>query len=75
MQVSLPDVEAWLKILFVAQLLYTCCITANKSAILTFYWRLFSVKSRLPILFAVTVVVGWCLGIVGYGHSILNANC
>ncbi|GAB1734328.1 hypothetical protein NU195Hw_g9169t1 [Hortaea werneckii] len=62
-EVSIPHVVDFLRNLFVAQLLYTVCITLNKSTILAFYWRLFSVRSRIPILAVTAVVVAWFLSI------------
>ncbi|RMZ12218.1 hypothetical protein D0864_00759 [Hortaea werneckii] len=62
-EVSIPHVVEFLRNLFVAQLLYTVCITLNKSTILAFYWRLFSVRSRIPILAVTAVVVAWFLSI------------
>lgn len=58
------QVIAFLRDLFVAQLFYTWCIFFNKICILAFYWRLFSVKSRIPILIAVAVVSAWAIAIV-----------
>jgi hypothetical protein len=63
-EVPLPGVIDFLRNLFVAQIFYTCCVCANKAAILAFYWRLFSVRSRFPILAIMAVVVAWFLAIV-----------
>ncbi|RMX90154.1 hypothetical protein D0869_00326 [Hortaea werneckii] len=86
-EVSIPHVVDFLRNLFVAQLLYTVCITLNKATILAFYWRLFSVRSRIPILAVTAVVVAWfvaiffcvlftCIPVTAqWDISITNAKC
>ena len=64
-QVRLPGMIDFLRVLFIAQLFYTFCIVLNKLTVLAFYWRLFSVKSRAPLLAVGAIVVSWCIGIVG----------
>ncbi|KAF2770284.1 hypothetical protein EJ03DRAFT_78296 [Teratosphaeria nubilosa] len=62
-EVPMDGVIDYLQALFYAQLLYTCCICFIKAAILSFYWRLFSVKNRIPILIVSGVVVAWFFAI------------
>lgn len=63
-QVSEPELEGFLKVLFAQQLLYLLCIAADKFCILAFYWRLFSIKGRVPILILFGIVSVWAIGLI-----------
>jgi hypothetical protein len=49
---------------FIANILYTLCITSIKLSILAFYWRLFSVKGRTTIYIVTAMVIAWGIAIV-----------
>lgn len=54
----------FLKNIYIANLLYTCCITCTKLSILGFYWRLFSLKARYVIYATLGAVIAWWIAIV-----------
>jgi hypothetical protein len=56
-EVPLNDVIDFLRFLFAGQLLYVVLLAMVKITILAFYWRLFSVSSRLPICIALFIVL------------------
>ena len=57
---------AFLRNIYIGQILYTLCITTIKLSVLAFYWRLFEIKSRM-IIYAVTAAsIAWCIAIVSH---------
>jgi hypothetical protein len=54
----------FLRYVFIANILYTLCITSIKLSILAFYWRLFSVKGRTTIYIVTAMVIAWGIAIV-----------
>lgn len=77
--VPISDVIGFLKFLFAGQLLYVISLATIKFTILAFYWRLFSVALRIPILIALFIVTAWALSVVRFGTVSSNAynvyNC
>ena len=59
------QVMDFLKSIYIANMLYTCSITAIKLSILGFYWRLFSLKARVVIYATLGMVIAWWISIVG----------
>lgn len=49
---------------FPAQLLYVIALAFIKCSLLAFYWRLFSIRSRIPIIIGAVIVVAWCIAVV-----------
>lgn len=64
LEVSTPQLLVFLEFLFPEQLLYCVCIATNKLAILAFYWRLFSIKARIPIIALTGIVSIWAIGLI-----------
>lgn len=58
---SIPIIIQFLKYVFAAQLLYVIALAWIKLAILAFYWRLFSIKARWPVLITTGVVIAWII--------------
>ncbi|VUC35604.1 unnamed protein product [Clonostachys rosea] len=68
--VPLDEVELFSKCLFAAALTYCVAIAFIKFTILAFYWKLFSVTARIPIMVIFSSVAAWlvtflCLGAFG----------
>ena len=61
---QITEVVVWLQCVFAAQLLYAVAIGLIKASLLAFYWRLFSVRSRVPLLASAAVVAAWCIATV-----------
>ncbi|CAI6337187.1 unnamed protein product [Periconia digitata] len=58
------QVMDFLRNIYVANMLYTCCISAIKLSILGFYWRLFSLKARVVIYITLGMVLAWWIAIM-----------
>ncbi|KAF2733359.1 hypothetical protein EJ04DRAFT_565153 [Polyplosphaeria fusca] len=60
-----PTVEVvdFLKFIFWGQILYVWAIPVIKFSILAFYWRLFSVAARVPILVVAFIVLAWLIAL------------
>ncbi|PVH94267.1 hypothetical protein DM02DRAFT_197254 [Periconia macrospinosa] len=81
------QIMAFLKNIYVANMLYTCSITAIKLSILGFYWRLFSLKARVVIYVTLGMVLAWWIAIMvlciwncdpvraAWDITITNAKC
>jgi hypothetical protein len=54
----------FLKTIYIANILYTLAITANKFVVLAFYWRLFSIKMRKTIWLVGGLCAAWFIAIV-----------
>lgn len=63
-EVSTAQLIVFLKFLFPEQLFYLICVSCNKFVLLAFYWRLFSIRARVPLLIMMGVVVVWLIGLV-----------
>ncbi|CAG9989602.1 unnamed protein product [Clonostachys byssicola] len=68
--VPMDEVELFSKCLFAAALTYCVAIAFIKFTILAFYWKLFSVTARIPIMVIFASVAAWlitflCLGAFG----------
>ncbi|CAG9993044.1 unnamed protein product [Clonostachys byssicola] len=59
LEVSGEEVEAFLKNLYAAALLYCLAIAFIKFTILAFYWKLFSIAARIPIIILAVSVGCW----------------
>lgn len=55
---------AFLKNIYVGNILYTLSITAIKLSVLAFYWRLFEIKARITIYIVTAAAIIWCISIV-----------
>ncbi|VUC26584.1 unnamed protein product [Clonostachys rosea] len=87
LEVTLPEVERFLRYLYAAALLYCLSIAFIKFTILAFYWKLFSIAARIPIVILSVSVGCWliilfCLCAFGcrpisaqWDLSITNAVC
>lgn len=62
--VPLPEVIDFLRFLFAGQLFYVISLAMIKYTILAFYWRLFSLRARIPIFVGLFIVTAWALSIV-----------
>lgn len=58
---GIEAVNNFLRWIFVGQLMYTFSISFSKFTILAFYWRLFSIKARIPIYVMSFIVFGWLI--------------
>lgn len=72
--VQLDEVINFLRYLFASQLLYFFTLAMIKYTILAFYWRIFSVKARIPILIGVFLVTAWLFSIVSISLTYLRPN-
>jgi MFS superfamily sulfate permease-like transporter len=63
-EVGIPAVATFVKAFLPAQLFYTVSIGLTKLSILAFYWRLFAVAGRWPIVGVGIVVFSWVVIIV-----------
>jgi hypothetical protein len=61
----------FLRIVFIANIFYTLCIANIKFVVLAFYWRLFSVQSRIMIWVVAGMCLSWFIAIV----SVLTWIC
>lgn len=66
----MSELIVFLKYLFPEQLLYLVCVSCNKFVLLAFYWRLFSVRARVPLLILMGVVAAWMVGTVSHLSSL-----
>jgi hypothetical protein len=55
---------AFLRNIYIGQILYTLSITTIKLSVLAFYWRLFEIKSRKFIYVVTAASIAWCIAIV-----------
>lgn len=62
--VGIFSIEPFLKAFYSAQLLYVVDIAIIKISILLFYWRLFAVSSRRPIILMMTILGVWAISLV-----------
>ncbi|KAI4595387.1 hypothetical protein KJ359_007062 [Pestalotiopsis sp. 9143b] len=62
--VPLPEVIDFLRFLFAGQLFYVISLAMIKYTILAFYWRLFSLRARIPIFIGLFIVTAWALSII-----------
>ncbi|CAH0055992.1 unnamed protein product [Clonostachys solani] len=60
-EVTMAEVENFLKNLYAAALLYCLAIAFIKFTILAFYWKLFSIAARIPILILSVSVGCWLI--------------
>jgi hypothetical protein len=58
------EVARFLRYLFAGSLIYTIAIAFVKFTILAFYWRLFSMKARIPITILTLTVFIWLVSLV-----------
>lgn len=58
---ELSELIQFLKYVYALQIVYTVSIGTIKASLLCFYWRLFSVRSRVPLLVASGLVVSWVI--------------
>lgn len=58
------QIVAFLKNVYVGNILYTLSITTIKLSVLAFYWRLFEIKARITICVVTAAAVAWCIAIV-----------
>ena len=63
-ELDLPTIIQFMKFVFPAQLLYVVALAFIKCSLLAFYWRLFSIRSRGPIIAGVVIVIAWCIAVV-----------
>jgi hypothetical protein len=63
-ELELPDVVKFLEYVFWGQIVYVWSIPVIKFSILAFYWRLFSVAARAPILVVTFIVFSWLMALV-----------
>ena len=63
-EVTLPELESFLKHLYAGALIYCWAIAFIKLTILSFYWKLFSITARIPIIVIAISVVGWLITFV-----------
>ncbi|ETS84418.1 hypothetical protein PFICI_02443 [Pestalotiopsis fici W106-1] len=62
--VPLPQVIDFLRFLFAGQLFYVISLAMIKYTILAFYWRLFSLRARIPIFIGLFIVTAWAISII-----------
>lgn len=62
----MEEVEAFLKNLYAAALLYCLAIAFIKFTILAFYWKLFSIAARIPIIILAVSVGCWLVILVSF---------
>jgi hypothetical protein len=65
---QLEQVIQFLYYVFWGQILYLTSIAITKFSILAFYWRLFSLTARIPILIVTFVVFSWLMCLVCLSH-------
>ncbi|EMD61100.1 hypothetical protein GGP41_010008 [Bipolaris sorokiniana] len=58
------QIIAFLKNIYVGNILYTLCITSVKLSVLAFYWRLFEIKARITIYIVTAAAIAWCTAIL-----------
>jgi hypothetical protein len=58
------QIIAFLKNIYVGNILYTLSITAIKLSVLAFYWRLFEIKARIAIYVVTAAAITWCISIL-----------
>lgn len=58
------QIVAFLKNVYVGNILYTLSITTIKLSVLAFYWRLFEIKARITICVVTAAAVAWCIAIL-----------
>ena len=59
----MPTIVTFLQYVFPAQILYVVALAFIKGSILAFYWRLFAIKARIPLLIGATIVFAWGIGV------------
>lgn len=60
---NMPIIIDFLKYVFPAQILYVVALAFIKGSILAFYWRIFAIKARLPLIIGATIVAAWGIGV------------
>ncbi|KAF2794214.1 hypothetical protein K505DRAFT_337152 [Melanomma pulvis-pyrius CBS 109.77] len=63
-EVETADLIQFLYYVFWGQILYLTSIAITKFSILAFYWRLFSVTARIPIMVVTFVVFAWLMSLL-----------
>ncbi|KAI4656049.1 hypothetical protein J4E93_000765 [Alternaria ventricosa] len=58
------QIIAFLRNIYIGQILYTLSITSIKLSVLAFYWRLFEIKSRITIYVVTAASIAWCIAIM-----------
>lgn len=71
----MEEVEAFLKNLYAAALLYCVAIAFIKFTILAFYWKLFSIAARIPIIILAVSVGCWLIILVRLQLSTSSKIC
>jgi hypothetical protein len=61
---NLSQLIEFLKFVYAAQIIYATSIGVIKASLLCFFWRLFSVRSRIPLIIAAGIVVCWTIATV-----------
>lgn len=62
-ELDLQTIIRFMQFVFPAQLLYVVALAFIKLSLLAFYWRLFSVRSKIPIILAAVLVVAWGIAV------------
>lgn len=59
---SIDEVVEFLKFVFPAQIVYVIALAFIKLSILAFYWRIFAIKARIPLIIGTVIVGAWGIG-------------
>ena len=61
---DVPQIIQFLKFVFSGELLYVTAIGTIKGSLIAFYWRLFSIRGRIPLLTVAGILVAWTIATV-----------
>ena len=61
---SIPQLIQFLKYVYALQILYATSIGMIKASLLCLFWRLFSVRNRIPLIIAAGIVFAWTIATV-----------
>jgi hypothetical protein len=67
-ELQLEQIIQFLYYVFIGQIFYLTSIAITKFSILAFYWRLFSLTARIPILVVTFIVFAWLMCLVCLSH-------
>lgn len=63
---TIAQLIQFLKYLYALQFFYTTSIGTIKISLLCFFWRLFSVRARWPLIVAFGIVISWTIATVSH---------
>ena len=61
---TVDELILFLNYVYAASIMYVTAIATIKASLIAFFWRLFSVRSRVPLIMIGAAVVAWAIAVV-----------